>query len=157
MPNGSTQEQDTSKEFLTLPEVQTAYVEGLAQGQLTLPYCPDCQRFLTSWFNRCADHWHTRLELREAPHIASVWSWVVFHKQYKLPNKQTVPYVVAAMQIETGPRVFANLTGEADVELTRGEVLQFDAAATAARGCPVYRKSEPGSRTEPAPSTAAEN
>jgi uncharacterized OB-fold protein len=157
MQTRSAKDQHARNDPLTLPEVRSAYEEGIADGRLILPYCPECRQFLPAWFNRCAAHWDTRLQLRDAPNVATVWSWVIFHKQYKLPNDQSVPYTVAAVQVEAGPRVFANLSGATGASLARGEVLTLDPDATRSGGCPVYRKAAASAPQVAASSTPTEN
>lgn len=62
--------------------------------------CPRCS---------CLDYsWH-RLSGR-----GTLSSWVVFHKAYWTAFASDVPYIVAQIELEEGPRYLSNMQGEVD-------------------------------------------
>lgn len=101
-------------EQLPRPEIDAVnapYWEGLQQGRLLFQTCAVCGlRWLPprSECPRClADDplW------TQAGGRGRVLSWVVYHRALHPAFEQRLPYVVALVELEEGPRLMTNLTG----------------------------------------------
>lgn len=79
------------------------------------PVCPKCLSDEAEW---------TRLSGR-----GTVFSYVVFHQVYHPAFKTDAPYNVAMVQLEEGPRLFSNIVGVANSEVSVGDPVEavFDA------------------------------
>lgn len=122
----------------TQPEVLAAYTDGLANGRLFLPYCEPCGRFLHHWFSHCSKHWSVPVEVKEATGTGTVWSWVRYHRQYRLPSNQLAPYFVLCLDLDDGPRTYASLGNEASLVPVRGMRASLNHEATSANGHLVF-------------------
>lgn len=125
---------------LTVLDVDAAYKQHLAEGELWLPFCPGCSRFLPAWISRCADHWDAGMEMAQVLGEIRLWSWVEYVRPYALPVDVQAPYVVAAVDIENGPRVngfVLGLSGDL-AEPDRGMPMRVDRGATKSLGTPVF-------------------
>ena len=71
---------------LTVLDVDAAYKQHLAEGELWLPFCPACSRFLPAWISRCADHWDAGMEMAQVLGEIRLWSWVEYVRPYALPG-----------------------------------------------------------------------
>jgi uncharacterized protein len=123
---------------LTQPEVLAACADGLVAGRLLLPYCAPCGVFLHQWFNRCSEHWSVPIEIREVPGEGTIWSWVRYHRQYRLPSDQQAPYVVVCIDLDTGPRTYANLADGGHVTPGRGVRVHFNGDLSSTHGHLVF-------------------
>jgi uncharacterized OB-fold protein len=79
------------------------------------PFCPKCLSEAFAW---------TRLSGR-----GTVFSYVVFHRAYHPGFKAQVPYNVALVQLEEGPRLFSNIVGTPNDQVRIGDAVEvvFDA------------------------------
>ena len=91
-----------------LPETEEFWA-ATAQGKLLLrrcddcgtviwyprPYCPACASLSTSWF--------------EASGRGSVYTYTVVHRSVVEGYREAVPYVLAYVELDEGPRVMTNI------------------------------------------------
>jgi uncharacterized protein len=91
---------------------------GLEQREIRLPKCGSCG---TVWFPPtpgCPVCGATeRSTVVAAPH-GKVYSWVVVHRSLQPEFAEELPYVVATVELDDGPKVFARLL---EVEIDRIE------------------------------------
>ncbi|HEY2716686.1 MAG TPA: OB-fold domain-containing protein [Solirubrobacterales bacterium] len=91
---------------------------GLAEREIRLPKCGSCG---TIWFPPtpgCAECGSTaRTTVTVRPH-GEVYSWVVVYRSLQPEFAEELPYVVATVALDEGPRLFARLF---EVEVDRIE------------------------------------
>jgi uncharacterized protein len=95
--------------------------EGCAAGELRMQRCQSCGhvRYPVSFMcPRCLS--------RDTEWIAlsgdgEVFSYIVFHRAYHQGFAGDVPYNVALVQLDEGPRMFSNVVGCADDEVRVGD------------------------------------
>jgi uncharacterized OB-fold protein len=91
---------------------------GLAQGEIRLPKCGSCG---TIWFPPtpgCPVCGSTdRSTVVVEPH-GRIYSWVVVHRSLTPEFDDELPYVVATVELDDGPKLFARLL---QVEIDRIE------------------------------------
>lgn len=78
-------------------------------GHLTLPPAPNCPR--------CRG---TALSWKVASGRGSIWSWTVFHKSYFAGFAADVPYAVAIVELDEGPRLWTQILGTSATEMQIG-------------------------------------
>jgi uncharacterized protein len=86
-------------------------------GRLTLPpapNCPRCRATAISWI--------------AASGRGKVWSWTVFHKSYFVGFADEVPYAVAIVELDEGPRLWTQVIGisNADIQIGTQVEATFD-------------------------------
>jgi uncharacterized protein len=85
--------------------------EGAKEKRLLLPCCQLCGKF---WFppsRRCPHCLSGDFEWREVKGTGRIYSFVVFHRVYHPAFEGDVPYTVAIVELEEGPRMLTNIVG----------------------------------------------
>ena len=85
--------------------------EGAAAKKLMLPRCNVCRRF---WFppsQRCRHCLSDDFAWRESAGVGRIYSFVVYHRVYHPGFENDVPYVVAIVELDEGPRLLSNIVG----------------------------------------------
>jgi uncharacterized protein len=97
---------------IPIPSIESKpYWDGLRQHQLLIPRCNACRGF---WFPpsshcphcTCAEFAWTPVSGR-----GKVFSYVIYHRVYHPGFADDVPYTVALVEIEEGPRMISNIIG----------------------------------------------
>jgi hypothetical protein len=87
------------------------YWQAAKEHRLALPKCEDCAQF---WFppsRTCPHCLSTNFSFQNVSGRGKVFSFVTFHRVYRPAFAQDVPYVVALVELEEGPRVLTNILG----------------------------------------------
>jgi uncharacterized OB-fold protein len=87
------------------------YWEAAKQHRLELPRCNACGKF---WFPPSASCPHclaADFAFEPVSGRGKVFSFVTFHRVYHPAFEQEVPYVVALVELEEGPRLLTNIVG----------------------------------------------
>ena len=85
--------------------------EGAKEKSLMVPRCESCGRF---WFppsQRCRHCLSPDFAWREVSGAGRIYSFVVFHRVYHPAFEADVPYVVAIVELDEGPRLLSNIVG----------------------------------------------
>jgi uncharacterized OB-fold protein len=85
------------------------YWEGMKQGKLMLPECQDCRK--THFYPRIfCPHCHSRnLKWIEASGRGKLYAFEILHRSFNPAVKTPLPYVLAMIELEEGPRMLSNL------------------------------------------------
>ena len=89
--------------------------DGLAAGRLLLPRCDACTKCFFPPMATCPRCGKTAVSPIKASGRGVVYSWVVVHIALDPAFESDVPYTVAAVDLEEGPRLFGRLRGERPV------------------------------------------
>jgi len=87
------------------------YWDGVRQHRLLIPSCEACGH---RWFPPsllCPNCNSARTAWSEASGRGKIFSYVVFHRVYHRGFAGEVPYVVALVELEEGPRLLSNIVG----------------------------------------------
>lgn len=82
---------------------------GIEAGRLLLPRCRDCGRCFLPPLPCCPTCRSEAIEPVEACGRGRLYSWVVMRRALDPAYAEAVPYVVAAVELEEGARIFARL------------------------------------------------
>jgi len=88
-----------------------SFWDGAKEKKLLLPRCENCGRF---WFppsQRCRHCLSADFTWREVSVEGRIYSFVVYHRVYHPGFEADVPYVVAIVELDEGPRLLANIVG----------------------------------------------
>ena len=87
------------------------YWEAAKQHRLELPRCNSCRRF---WFppsQSCPHCLAADFSFVPVSGRGKVFRFVTYHRVYHPAFEQEVPYVVALVELEEGPRLLTNIVG----------------------------------------------
>ena len=96
-----------------LPEItedNRPFWEGCKRHELLLQKCTGCGR-MRSASPTCPECWSMEHEWVRSGGRGTVYSWVVIHQRYNRAFEDDLPYNVAIVELEEGPRLVANLVG----------------------------------------------
>ena len=109
--------------------IDEPYWEGMAAGELRLQQCTNCARWRFPPAELCPNCLSGEYEWKAALGTATLWSWIVMHREYFASFHDDIPYNVAFVRLDEGPFMMSNVVGVAPEELTVDARLQvtFDA------------------------------
>ncbi len=131
--------------------VAEAYRRALADERLIFQRCSVCANAWLPPRDECprclADQW----SWEQASGRATVVSWVVYHTAYHPFFADKLPYTVAVVELQEGPRLISNLVGTADVAPGIDQVVGAEFVHESEQSLVVFRHPY---RTPAAPPTA---
>ena len=100
-------------------ELAAPYWEAAAQGRMVIQECVDCAAAIFPPRPLCPRCWSSSVVWREASGRARIESFSVVHRAPNETFAAEVPYVVALVLLDEGPRMMTNVVGCApdDVEI----------------------------------------
>jgi uncharacterized OB-fold protein len=110
--------------------VNAPYWEAATRGELLIQRCPACgqrQFYPRSLCTACGE----KPEWETASGRGTVHTFTVIRQNYSKPFRDLLPYVVAIVELEEGPRMMGNVTGcpAADVHIGMAVEVTFEQAA----------------------------
>jgi uncharacterized OB-fold protein len=90
-------------------EDNRTYWASAREHALKLPFCVSCEAAFYPPQNRCPRCLDDGVEWRPVSGRATVYSWVVVHQVYDRSFADRVPYVVATVELQEGPRLITNI------------------------------------------------
>src|SRR4051794_17656698 len=85
------------------------YWQGTRQHEMRIVRCKGCGHNFLPAADRCPRCLSKDVEWIKASGRGKVWSWVVFHQRYFPAFEADLPYNVAYVELEEGPRLMTNL------------------------------------------------
>ena len=82
--------------------------DGLKNGQLLFQECTNSHRWLPA-SDFCPDCLSTFFEFKKASGKAKLISWVIYNTAHHRDFEKMVPYNVAIVQLDEGPRMITNI------------------------------------------------
>ncbi len=98
-----------------LAEMDTApFWKATAQGKFMYPKCANCGTVV--WYPRahCTGCLQGELQWHEASGAGTIYSFSIVRQSYHPFFRTQVPYAVAYVDLEEGPRILTNVTGVED-------------------------------------------
>jgi uncharacterized protein len=108
-------------DLLPLPEpsVETEpFWAAVQERKLLMPKCDACGTVNFPPRVACGTCAKTNFTWTEMSGRGKVYSFTVYHRVYRPAFKEKVPYVVAVVDLEEGPRIISNITGMPIAEVT---------------------------------------
>jgi uncharacterized OB-fold protein len=87
------------------------YWQAASEHRLALPQCHSCDKF---WFppsRSCPHCLSDQFSFENVSGRGKIFSFVTFHRIYRPAFAESVPYVVALVELEEGPRLLTNILG----------------------------------------------
>ena len=85
--------------------------EAARNGQLQLQHCVDCGAYRFPPSVLCPECSSLSSEWTPVSGRGKVYSFVVFHRAYHPGFEGDLPYAVACIELEEGPRLLSNIVG----------------------------------------------
>ena len=93
------------------------FFDAAKEGKLLLRYCPNCNRFLGYAAEICDVCFNAKLDWRESAGRGKVYSFIIMHQVIHPGFASIVPYNVASVELEEGPRLHTNLVNIANDQI----------------------------------------
>jgi uncharacterized OB-fold protein len=97
------------------------YWDAAAQGRLVIRACKACGALHFMPRNQCPQCWSDRLEWVDSKGQGTVYSLSTLHRAPSPAFGANTPYVIAMVDLDEGPRMFANIVGEGALQAAIGE------------------------------------
>lgn len=105
------QQTQYQKPLPAISSLNQPYWEGLRKRELKLPKCDACAMVWYPPSPLCPKCWSREFTWTRLSGRGRVSSWVVFHQSYFRGFESEVPYNVAEVELDEGPRLLTNLVG----------------------------------------------
>jgi uncharacterized protein len=108
------------KPLPTITPLNQPYWDGLKRRELKMQRCDGCHRVWYPPSPFCPRCWSRKFTWSTLSGRGRVSSWVVFHQAYFKGFTADVPYNVAEVELDEGPRLTTNLVGVANDAIRAG-------------------------------------
>jgi uncharacterized OB-fold protein len=112
------------KPLPTLDDGNRPFWTAARAGKLTLQHCNACQKPRYPINHICPHCLSDKFEWKAVSGRGTVYSSIVFHQIYNQAFAGDVPYNVALIQLEEGPRMISNVVGIPPSEVKVGDKVQ---------------------------------
>jgi uncharacterized OB-fold protein len=99
------------KPLPTLTDENRPFWEGAREGRLVMQKCGACGHIRYPISHVCPDCLSYEFEWTPLSGRGEVFSYVVFYQLYNKAFADDIPYNVALIQLEEGPRMISNIVG----------------------------------------------
>ena len=117
------------KPLPTITDENRGFWEGCKAGKLQMQQCGACGHIRYPISHVCPDCLAYEFDWIPLSGRGEVFSYVVFHQLYNKAFADDIPYNVALIQLEEGPRMYSNVVGADNDAVKIGDKVEvvFDA------------------------------
>ena len=108
------------KPLPTITPLNQPYWDGLKNRALRMQRCDGCRKVWYPAAPFCPRCWSRKFTWTTLSGRGRVSSWVVFHQSYFKGFENEIPYNVAEVELDEGPRLMTNLVGVANDDIKAG-------------------------------------
>ena len=115
---------DYAKPLPTLTDENRPFWDACRAGRLSLQKCNDCSHIrypISAFCPRCLS---ANFDWTDVSGRGTVFSYIVFHQAYHPGFKDDLPYNVALVQLEEGPRMYSNIVGSPNGQVRIGDPVE---------------------------------
>lgn len=112
------------KPIPVIDERSRPWWEAIKRHEVLLQSCRSCGHVVFPPATNCPNCQAANLEWLPASGRGVIWSWAVFHKSYFLSFAADIPYAVAIVELEEGPRVWTQIIDVQNSDLSIGLAVQ---------------------------------
>ncbi len=102
-------EKPYQKPLPAISSLNRPYWEGLRNRELKLQKCDGCGEIWAPPAPLCPSCWSRKFTWTRLSGRGRVSSWVIFHQPYFRSFEADIPYNVAEVELDEGPRLLTNL------------------------------------------------
>ena len=117
--------EEYSKPLPAVSELNRSFWDALRNRMLLLPKCNACG---VVWYPPspfCPDCWSKDFTWKRLSGKGRVNSWVVFHQAYFSSLEADIPYNVAEVELDEGPRLLTNLVDVSNDKIEGGMIVEI--------------------------------
>jgi uncharacterized OB-fold protein len=111
---------EVAKPLPVISDYNRPFWEGARRHELRLQRCNSCRKFWAPNGPVCPHCFSEDYSWDKVQGRGKIAAWVVFHKVYHPAFATDVPYNVAFVELDEGPRIIANVIGVRNDELRIG-------------------------------------
>jgi uncharacterized OB-fold protein len=111
------------KPLPTITDENREFWDGAKRGKLRLQRCGECGHIRYPISHCCPKCLSLKHEWTDLSGRGEVFSYVVFYQRYNKAFEQDIPYNVALVQLEEGPRMYSNVVGVDNDQVKVGDKL----------------------------------
>ena len=100
-----------TKPLPVITENSRPFWDAAKRHELSLQKCNNCGKYWYPSGPVCPFCWSRDYEWAKLSGRGKVSSWVIFHQRYFESFSEDIPYNVAQVELEEGPRITTNLVG----------------------------------------------
>jgi len=112
------------KPLPAISSLNKPFWDALKHRQLRLQKCDQCGKVWYPPSPLCPSCWSRQFTWTSLSGRGRVNSWVVFHQSYFRGFDNELPYNVAEVELDEGPRVLTNLVGVANDQIRAGMAVE---------------------------------
>jgi len=113
-----------TKPLPTLTDENRPFWDACRQGRLRMQQCDDCGHIRYPISHCCPKCLSYDFHWQDLSGRGEVFSYVVFHQLYNKAFADDIPYNVALVQLEEGPRMYSNVVGVDNDAVKVGDQLE---------------------------------
>jgi len=107
----------------TIIDVAKPFYDGMEQHKVLIQQCQACQTFLPPAQVVCDECGSNKLEWLASKGRGVIYSYVVFHRSFHPYFNDKIPYTVALIELEEGPRVMGHIEVKQNQEYKVGSAV----------------------------------
>jgi len=115
-----TVDQAPQKPIPVADQASAPWFEAAKQHRLLLQRCDDCDAYRFPAWPRCDNCWSINWHWATASGKGTVYSWARMHQVYMPGFADDVPYTLAIVELDEGPRMNTNLVDTDPATLKAG-------------------------------------
>ena len=113
-----------SKPLPTVTDANREFWDACRRGRLRLQKCSACGHIRYPISHVCPDCLAGEFTWTDLSGRGVVFSYIVFHQLYNKAFAQDIPYNVALVQLEEGPRLYSNIVGVDNDDVKVGDAVE---------------------------------
>ena len=113
-------DQVAAKPLPNVSDFNRPYWEGAKRHELRLQRCQSCGKLWAPNSPVCPHCFSEDYEWEKVSGRGKIATWIVFHKLYHPGFANDIPYNVAFVELEEGPRIISNIVGVKNEDLSIG-------------------------------------
>jgi uncharacterized OB-fold protein len=112
------------KPLPVLTDENRPFWDGAREGRLRMQQCASCGHIRFPISHVCPDCLSYDFAWKDLSGRGEVFAYIVYHKAYNKAFAADLPYNVALVQLEEGPRMYSNIVGCANDAVKVGDKLE---------------------------------
>ena len=105
-------------------ELWQPFFDGARNGQLMIQRCQGCEAYHAPGTVRCTECWSESLAWVQASGQGTLFTYSIIHHVSHPGFRSEVPFVIAVVELDEGPRLNTNIGGGSNSELQVGMTVQ---------------------------------
>ncbi len=126
-----------------IDEESKPFFDGLAAHEIRLLRCSSCGSFFFPPLEVCPNDFSSGFEWTAASGRGTLHSWAVMHQVYRPQLTDKVPYLIAQVELEEGPRMPTSLRNVTPEQLRIGLPLEAVYETVEGVELPFFRPRQP--------------